>query len=701
MNPLKRLTQRFRKQPQNSYRDPAFGMQSMGSSRLSLFSALHSDAYASSFPSIHAISNDYMTVRPYAINAKGDRVEDNEIINALYHPNQSDSSVAFFEKMAVSTLALRKTYVLVWRKEDRQAKPGGDFTKPNVKIAGFTYLEFPSIERRDGKTFYSIGSQTFSEREVLVLPGGVNPNDLYGGYSPSEAARRWAKLDDYIADFQAGFFENGAIPAGEFIITAPTTTEFNDIVDKMEERHRGAGKNGNVTYTHKPIDPESGKAANAQIEWVSFKQTNKDIDFKNLFDQVNKRIDVSFGVPAIVKGIDDAATYANAQVAEKTFAKRAVYPLLLRNWTQFTHELNRITNGMGMAITFKYDIPTVADEELVESQRKNQEVQIITTMVESGYSLDSIVDAFSLDPKYKDLALGDKSTTTNKTDNPDVDESGEVDDAPNPDEIDGVTPVNKGGSKGKNPKAEVTDKTRIERIARRYMQSMVDRAKDELDDDAASDQVDPTDDELNTFVDETLVVIVSILIDNGDIGYEDGKSLLLEAGLSTENLNEFKLSDDAKDAYQAYLRKVGNSYGSDTAKSIQKVLTTAQEDALSVADTKKALQAIMNTDEYRITRLAVTEVGRSTSLGGVEAMKQIQAESGVVMEKSLNHTAAPECEWCKALEDVWVKVDQPLLGYGETLVGVDGGVLINDFVTNEGYDVHPNGKGNMVFRVTE
>ena len=57
-------------------------------------------------------------------------------------------------------------------------------------------------------------------------------------------------------------------------------------------------------------------------------------------------------VSAIMKGIDDTATYANAQVSKQVFAENVVDPLLLRNYTQLTHELNRITGGMGMAITY-------------------------------------------------------------------------------------------------------------------------------------------------------------------------------------------------------------------------------------------------------------------------------------------------------------------------------------------------------------
>ncbi len=40
-----------------------------------------------------------------------------------------------------------------------------------------------------------------------------------------------------------------------------------------------------------------------------------------------------------MKGIDDTATYANAQVPKQVFAENVVDPLLLRNYTRLTHEL--------------------------------------------------------------------------------------------------------------------------------------------------------------------------------------------------------------------------------------------------------------------------------------------------------------------------------------------------------------------------
>lgn len=694
MNPIKNFLRNITGKPKmehNFVGHPSFAEHNP----YSFFNSLQSDNYASAYPSIRAISQEYMAIKPFAIDANGKPV-DHAVINALYHPNQLDSSVAFFEKMAVSTLALRKTYLLVWRREDNEAKAGGEITPDN--IAGFTFLEFPAITRRDRRTFYNIGSQEFSDKEVITLPGGVDPKNLYGGYSPSEASRAWIKLDDYIADYQAGFFENGAVPAGQFLITAATVKDYNDTVNMLEKRHRGAGKNGNVTYSHRPIDPNTGKPSEAQITWTPFSQSNKDIDFKNLFEQTNKRIDVAFGVPAIVKGIDDAATYANAQVAEKGFAKRAVYPLALRNYTQITHELNRITNGLGVAITFKYEIPLVADEEKVEAETKAIHAQLITTMVTGGYSLNSVVEAFQLSNSYKLLKVGDTKTTIDN-DKPDVDEGGEITEAPDPEKIDGVTPLNI-----KKPKAELTEQEKMEAATRQYMQTQVNRAVKEYKNEVKDEvNTSPTDAELTKFVESMYGIIAGILIIEGEIEYAAGLELLKEAGIETSGLGGFAITDTTADTYRAYLQRVGDSYGEDTAKAIRKVLADSKDLGWSRTKTEKALKGIMDTDDWRIKRLARTELNHSQSMGSLEGMKSLSSETEVEFEKALDHSNSPTvpCEFCLTYEGKWFPLDNPLLALGQTVIGVEGTIFVNDFVDYDAGDIHANGRGSMIYRRVE
>lgn len=699
MNPLKKLVNNFTGKPKmgaNYIGRPSF----RESNPYGFFDICESDSYASAYPSIRAIANEYMTIRPFAIDANGEPQQNNNIINALYHPNQLDSSVAFFEKIAVSTLVLPKTYILVWRKEGGEAKPGGNFGFRGQNIAGFTFLEKPAISIRDKRTYYNIGSQEFTEDEVMVLTGGVDPHNMYGGYSPMLGAKKWATLDDYIADFQRGFFENNAIPAGHFVITAASKTDYEDTVKRMQDKHRGAGKNNNVTYTPRPLG-QDGKPADSKIEWIPFAQSNKDIGFKELFEQANKRLDLAFGVPQIIKGVDDAATYANAQVAEKTFAQRAVYPLALRNYTQITHELNRITGGIGVSITFNYEIPTVADEEKVNAETKSIEANLIRTLTLEGYSLNSIVDAFELSNSYKLLSMVE-TTPAIENDKPDVDEGDEVKDAPDPEEIDGVSILNE-AAKRTNPKAEATDEDKIEAIARQYMQAQIDRAvkeyRDEPQDAAMQVQPEPTDDELDAFVVSMYAVVISILLAFGEEGYATGVGI---AGLVASDLQGFTLTETAQDSYRAYLRRVGTSYGQDTAESIRKALADANNLGLTRSETEDALRNIMNTDDYRIKRLGRTELNNSQNIGKLEGMKSLASEVGGTWEKTIDHSGVQPCPLCASQEGIWTEIYQPLWDFGDSITATDENgeqtIYVNDWQADEANDYHPNGRGTLIFR---
>ena len=666
---------------------PSFGMRS-------IFDHYKSDAFASAYPNIRAISAEYMQVKPYAIDANGKPIQNNNIINALYHPNQLDSSVSFFEKIAVSTLFHSKTYVLVWRREGLEAKPGGDFGYKGKNIAGFTFLEYPAVERRDGRTYYKIGTQEFNDKEVIVLPGGVDPTNLYGGYSPSEASRRWAKLDDYIADFQSGFFENGAVPAGVINVVAATTKEYDDIVDTILARHQGAGNNGKVTFSHTPLD-QSGKPAQAQITWTPFGQSNKDMDFKSMYEQVDKRLSASYGVADIIKGIDSNAKYDNGGFSEKTFAKRAVYPLLLRNYTQFNHELNRITGGTGIAISFNYEIPALADEERVKAETKTLELNMINTALNAGFTLDSIVDAFELSNSYKLLKAGVAKEAKIENDKPDVDEGSEVQKSPNPSKIDGVTPVQE-VTKSVTLKAK-TNEDKLADAARDYMQSQVNRVVKEYKEEFSNAiKPDPIEDELELFVDEMLVTITGVLNTKGEEEYVTGVEL---AGLNIDDLQGYNVSEEATDRYRAYLKQVGTSYGDETAQSIRTVLQNSQDLGFTRAETEKALKGIMDTDEFRVKRLARTELNTAEQMGSLDGMKNLSSETGVSFSKVWHANRSDTCDFCQSLDGTVVGIDQPFIPLGGTIEASDGTILVNDWRDVEIAEAHPNCTCSIIWEV--
>lgn len=695
MPTIRDFIQRFT-QPKNSAN--YVGAPSFASRNPYILDCYDKDNYASIFPSVKAIANEFMKIQPHAVDKNGKPIETVPALSALYRPNLLDSSVSFREKLAVMNLTHRYTYLLVWRKDGGEAKPGGEITADN--IAGYTFLENPAITRLDGRTYYNIGAQRFSDQEVIAIPGGVDPNALYSGYAAGFASRRWATLDEYIADQQTGFFENGAVPAGQFIITASTKQDFDDTVDKLQEAHRGAGKNNNVTYTPRPIDPETGKPGDAKIEWIPFQESNKNIDFKSIFEQAEKRIDSTFGVPASIRGVGENNNYATARTDQQNFIRFTIDPLALRIYTTITHELNRITGGFGAQITYTLELPAIADEEKVQAETKEIEVRTILTLTDKGFGLDSIVDALKLSNAYKTLELGGVNTQI-KNDKLDVDENGDVINSPDPNKIDGVTPTNKGGSKSKNPKAELTDEQKIDKIARDYMEVQIERVIIENREEAnASNLVipEPSEDEVQVFVNQMFTVISAILLAEGEAEYAIALAAAKQLGISVDELQPYFVGETAADRYLGYLKQVGDSYGNDTAESIRKVLANANAQGLTRKELESNLRNILNTDEYRVKRLSTTEINHSTSIAKVDAYRQLQDETGTEWEKSLYHSGEPECEYCKALEGMWFRVDQPLLAYGESIIGTDGGIMVNNFVDNDGYDPHPNGKGVPIFR---
>lgn len=384
----------------------------------------HND-YENAYPSITKIVNRFMKIAPYAINEKKVQVPQARAVEKLYHPNQQMSSVDFREALAVMYLVHPRTHVLVWRLEDGMARPGGEITPDN--IAGYTFLENAVETTIAGKTTYTVNGSTYNDTEVITLKG-MFPYNLARGYSATESAKRWSRIDDYIADYQQGFFKNGAVPAGQFIITAPTAKEYRDIVDMMQSRHRGAGKNNNVTYAHRPIDPNSGKPAEAQIEWIPFNVDNKNLDLKSIFDQVNQKLDSSFGVPASIRGVGENNNFATAQMDNRNFVENVIDPLALKIWTRFTHELNRITGGLGYAITYELELPSVTEDEKIQAERSKILVDTVIAAVAAGFSVESVVEAIEAPKSFEKLS--NNYTPPQVQDDMDVDTGDEVEDAP-------------------------------------------------------------------------------------------------------------------------------------------------------------------------------------------------------------------------------------------------------------------------------
>lgn len=415
----------------------------------STYDRYKSNDFENAYPSITKINNKFMKIRPFAINEKGERIEQRTpVIDALYSPNKLNSSVEFREALSLMYLVHPKTHILVWRKEGAAVVPGGNI-RPN-NIAGFTFMENVSSVTINGKTTYTLysdnGMSTYTDDEVITLRG-LNPYAINsGGYSATLAAKKWATIDDYIAQYQKGFFENGAVPSGRFNIIANSLQDFKDIKNRLESSHRGAGHNNNIDYVYTPVDPSTGKPTQAQIEWIPYSVSNRELSLKDLFEQANKKIDSAYGVPASIRGVGENNNYATARTDQQNFMENVVDPITLKIWTGFTHELNRITGGLGVGISYDIDIPSLADEEKVEEERDKIKDERVQAWLERGYSLSSI-KLYLESGDIEDLKV--EQVVEEVADDPDIEDGSQTARSPEPNNIEGKDPDGIYGENGR------------------------------------------------------------------------------------------------------------------------------------------------------------------------------------------------------------------------------------------------------------
>lgn len=661
--------------------------------------------YDNAYPNITKIANAFMVIKPYAIDSNGKPLKQANIIDKLYHPNQEMSSVDFRETLAVMSLVHPKVYVLVWHHHKGQLKHGPGATEKN--ITGFTFLENVTVEKIDGIKRYRSGANIYTTDEVMEITSGINPDSISLGYSPSEAAKKWAQVDDYIADYQKGLFDNGAIPSGQFIITAPSAIEFNDIVNKMEAKHRGSGNNNKVDYVHRPVDPETGQPVEAQVQWVPFAQTNRDMQLGELFEQANKKLDLTYGVPAEIKGYLQNSNYASVAVAEKIFIAYVVKPFATKIWMKFTHELNRITGGLGYAINFDLEIPSVADEDKVRAETKSAEIGLIMRLIEAGYSLDSIVDACELSNAYKLLKI-DKKAPVIVNDKPDVDDGGEVENTPSHQaqeskKKDITHPAACSCGHCHHHKSKDVHKITDDYIdllaqpTREFMSSQIDRAIKEnallvktksSTDPEADEEADKK--ERDRWFEAMMLLLLALMMESGQDERDNIKSVLLAAGIDID-LPKYKIDEVLKTSYGQTLHRVAKSYQKDTAESIRKVLAEARVAGLSEQEMADKLRDIMNTDEWRVQRLANSEAHRASSMAALDSMKAVERITGRrFLKRWVTRQDAKVCPICARLHGKTLPLDKSFVNEGGTLDLDNGNVFENKWIAMTVAQAHPN-----------
>ncbi|QHJ77957.1 MAG: hypothetical protein [Caudoviricetes sp.] len=679
-----------------------------------LTNSLDSDYYDNVFPYVNAISQRFSTIMPYAVGPDSERIDPAPAaLKALYAPNDTFSFREFLRFMASSILTQSHLDILIWTQQGRQIVPGGPVTPDN--IVGYTFLPQDSRKYTDDRLDYYHHTKVivddvpqtmdFTRDETIALSYSAHPLDPSRGISPAMTIQSWASVDDLIADYEHGFFANGAVPSGVLNVVADSQEGFNRTVAQLKTAFRGAQNTNNIAYSYVPVDPETRKPSQiAKLTWNPFQQSNTNLDLKTISDLATQRMTKSLGTPSIIMGIDDAQTYANAQQAERIFIENTLQPLLLTVWDKFQFELDRITGGLGYGITFALDLPAQTDVERVQADTQATQVNTYLSLVNAGATPAAAAKALDLPDDFATLTVG--QTVSSDTEG----QTGADDSRPFDHDVDIARPSTKQvgfsadtESHGSAYEAGITASSHMLRQCVSLVENRMKMAHTPLSETSiAAEWVDSSlaayEDEILEYAKATGKNIADSITDLAKT--DEGIRRILDSYTQqqiTELYDWASLPNTYEDAYRAHLRLVAKDAVHNGVNKVTQILDRADREGWIAEDTEAALTELVTGS--RAESLARNELIMSQKLGSLYSAHSMSNDMGVRLEKYWKTTGPHPCPLCTELNGKAIPLDDTFMDVGDT-VTVEDHTYINDFESKTTANGHPNCLCVTLYRVT-
>lgn len=640
------------------------------------------DIYDNIFPYVNAIAQRFSTVIPYAVTPDGRKLAPAPAaLNALYAPNDTYSCLEFLKLIASGMLTQSHVDILVWTPEG----PGGNITPDN--ITGYTILPTNSRVYDDNRSDWyhrvtmNLGNgprqYEFTRDETIALSYSRHPNDPSRGISPAMTIKKWANVDDMIADYERGFFGNNAVPAGMLGIVSENAEDFQRNRARLEETFRGAGNNNGIVYNMVPVDPTTHKPSQtSKLVWVPFQNSNDTLDLQTVSDVVNNRLANALSVPDIVRGIDNGQTYANAEMAERSFIENTLKPLCMTVWDKWQFELDRITGGLGYGITFDLDLPAQTEVERTQAETQQIRVNTLIQLVNMGATVESAADALGLPNPYKRLNLHPTNTIPLPT-----------------------LPSTRTITKATKKTDDTTTETQILPATRTYIDRVIRltrRSQNGLKDDLETisrQWVNDVETTLTTHLTEyarkTGMKLSQILTAWADLHPEHPLTVDIQSYTTADwrKLYDWPtLPDNVKTAYETHLQE--------TANTTSKTITNKTLELLTRADTEQWDSHRLQTELTRMGNdhaelIARCETVQSQRLGSLYSARNLSEALGVKLQKVWRTTGdGNTCDFCRHMEGTTRPLDSAYMAKDAT-VTIGDHDYVNSFETMSTPNGHP------------
>lgn len=663
--------------------------QSMGGNAIPMH-----DIYDNIFPYVNAIAQRFSTVIPYAITSDGKKLDPAPAaLNALYAPNDTYSCLEFLKLIASGMLTQSHVDVLVWTTEG----PGGNITADN--ITGYTILPTNSRVYSDTRSDWyhrvtmdlgdGLRQYEFTRDETISLSYSRHPNDPTHGISPAMTIKKWANVDDMIADYERGFFGNNAVPAGMLGIVSENAEDFQRNRARLEETFRGAGNNNGIVYNMVPVDPTTHKPSQtSKLVWVPFQNSNDTLDLQTVSNVVNNRLANALAVPDIVRGIDNGQTYSNAEMAERSFIENTLKPLCMTVWDKWQFELDRITGGLGYGITFDLDLPAQTEVEKTQAETQQIRVNTLIQLVNMGATVESAADALGLPEPYKRLDLHKTNTT------------------PLP-----SLPSKRSITKAAKKTDDMTTENQILPATRTYIDRIIRltrRSQNGLKDDLETigrQWVDDVEDTLIAHLAEyarkTGTKLEQIITAWAELHPEHPISVDIQSYTTTDwqKLYDWTtIPDNIKTAYETHLQEIAHTTSKTITDKTLEILNRADTEQWDAHRLHDELDRLGNAHAELIARC---ETVQSQRLGSLYSARNISETLGVKLQKVWRTTGdGNTCDFCQHMEGTTMPLDSAYMAK-DAVITIGDHSYTNSFESMTTPNGHPRCRCYEDYEVVE
>jgi HK97 family phage portal protein len=496
-----------------------------------------------------------------------------------------------------------------------------------------------------------------------------NPEDEYYGLGTVESGIIYIETEEDSAIFQRNFIKNQASPSGILTINGKIEKEqFNKVKAQWKEKTEGLANVGKTLFI---------RGADANFTKIGL--SLGDLDMEKLKTLTEDKILKMFRVPKIILGETDQAGLGrgNAETADYVFATRTIEPKLLRIDDGVQNIIRRNYKDGNVIVTHVSQVPEDVDRTLAEEDKLVNRVMTVNEIrerrglpkVDGG---DQLYVGFNMTPINQAGTDNSSSKSVKKI---------------------SVTVAKKDATEQTFfRQLDTIDQKTVKEYKRRIksdLKTQRDAVIDGLAAYAASikdipaDQVAKAYEEIlpnsNQEADKSMEWLLPLMI----LAISQGA----EAALALMDVSEdFNFSTAARNAAEAAARRVVTDFTSQTVQKLQQVIAEGVNAGETLAQlTKRVRKVYDDALGWRTDRLSDSESHKNINKG-----VQLGFQQAGVKKKRWVALGSNPCEYCRAMDGSIIEVESAYVPKGGTMVGEDGGEVVQDYDAVENAHAHAN-----------